>query len=129
MFADPRKVAARRIRRQLKAGASIVLALAAGAFLACKGERAPDPPSPYGPDARSGPGARRDSDERSDAATAEAVNADGSAKADDATTGATATTALVVRDAGTAAARDARAPHVDKNEHRKGMPVRDNLLE
>ena len=27
------------------------------------------------------------------------------------------------------AGADARAPKVDKREHRKGMPVRDNLLE
>jgi hypothetical protein len=123
MFANPRKNRARRIKRQLKAGASILLALAAGTFLACKGKREPDAPSPYGPDARSGPGARQGVDGpardrlQGDAGTTDHAAADSGA------TGA----ALALRDAG--AAHDARAPHVDKKEHRKGMPVRDNLLE
>jgi hypothetical protein len=123
MFADPNKVRVRRIKRQLKAGASILVALAAGAFLACKGERAPDAPSPYGPDARGGPGPRRQGgSEQEDEAPPDAAAV---ASKEGGETG----TALVVHDAAPDAPRDARAPHVDKNEHRKGMPVRDNLLE
>lgn len=136
MFADPRKVAARRIRRRIKAGAAVALALVAGAFLACKGGGDVEPASPSGPDARPGPGpGARDADggapdgastaegpgDAGDAATSDA----GDAGDDDA--GDAGSTALAVRDAGADAA--AKAPRVDKREHRKGMPVRDNLVE
>jgi len=125
MFADPKKNGARRIKRQLKAGASILLAMAAGTFLACKGKREPDAPSPYGPDARSGPGAGQGINSAArdrlagDAGTTDRSTTDGGA------TGA----ALALHDAGLSAPHDARTPQVDKKEHRKGMPVRDNLLE
>jgi hypothetical protein len=129
MFADPKKVKVRRIKRQLKAGASILVAMAAGAFLACKGGGEPQEASPYGPDARSGPdrspeaGAARDDGAVRDAGAA----ADGATP--DAADGGAPDAALVVRDAAADAAPDARAPRVDRKEHRKGMPVRDNLLE
>ena len=139
MFADPKKVDVRRLRRRLKAGAAVALAVVAGAFLACKGEDKPaEPPSPSGPDARSGPGSRVQEDAgNADAAVNEAdagVDADKDA-ADDAANDALAvtdaaadgSTGLAVRDAGADAA--AKARRVDKHEHRKGMPVRDNLLE
>lgn len=122
MFADPRKVAARRIRRRIKAGAAVALALVAGAFLACKGGGEAEPASPSGPDARPGPGARdADGGAPDGASTAQGPRDAG----DDA--GDAGSTALAVRDAGADAA--AKAPRVDKREHRKGMPVRDNLVE
>lgn len=139
MFADPKKVNARRLRRHLKAGAAVALAMVAGAFLACKGEsNQVEPPSPSGPDARSGPGSRS----TEDAGTIDATN-DVADAADDVTNdapndaandalavtdgSADASTTLAVRDAGADAA--AKTRRVDKHEHRKGMPVRDNLLE
>lgn len=143
MFADPKKVDARRLRRRLKAGAAVALAMVAGAFLACKGDNNPaEPPSPSGPDARSGPGSRV----AEDAGNADATNAVADAAedaADDARNDAlddAPNDALAVRDAATDGAaplvvRDGgpsappKAPRVDKTEHRKGMPVRDNLLE
>jgi hypothetical protein len=125
MFADPKKNGARRIKRQLKAGASILLALAAGTFLACKGKREPDAPSPYGPDARSGPGAVQAVD--TPTSSQRQGNA-GRTHHDIADSGATDAD-LAVRDAGASATHGARAPHIDRQEHRNGMPVRDNLLE
>jgi hypothetical protein len=151
MFADPKKVGIRRLKRRLKAGASIVIALAAGAFLACKGGEDDPGPSPSGPDARTGPdrsGASSGSGSGSssgsgsgsgnqtpteatsgsaevapDAATRAPTDAGAPAPAD-----AGPSDAMLVRDAAADAA-DAHAPRVDKKEHRKGMPVRDNLLE
>jgi len=140
MFADPKEVKNRRLRRRLKAGAAVALAMVAGAFLACKGEdKAPEPPSPSGPDARSGPGTRAAEDagiadatidttmDASDDATDAALDAAEDAPSD----------ALVVTDAaadgstGLAVRKPSvpKKPKVDKVEHRKGMPVRDNLLE
>lgn len=129
MFADPKKVAGRRLRRRLKAGASIALALVAGAFLACKGGNQPQEASPTGPDARGPqPPNAHDVDGASGADGVPAAAGDGGA---DASTdaGTDASTALVVVDGGKDAGPHARAPKVDKREHRKGMPVRDNLLE
>jgi len=139
MFADPKKVPIRRFRRRVKAGAAVVLAMVAGAFLACKGSMDEQPPSPMGPDARRGPGPRgANADASIDApinandTNNAAMDASHDAPSDalvDANNDANndASTALVVRDAGADAA--AKAPRVDKHEHRKGMPVRDNLLE
>lgn len=135
MFADPKKGAARRIKRRLKAGASILVAVAAGAFLACqRGVSAPVGENPGGPDARSGPHEREDQHGGVDgvdggggadaAAGAETALTVPDAGPEDAGGGA----ALVVRDAG-ADAGDAGKRKVDREEHRKGMPVRDNLLE
>lgn len=118
MFADPKKVDGRRLRRRLKAGVSVGLALVAGAFLACKGGGyPPEEASPMGPDARGGP-------ERS--GEGGASPSPDAPLANDSRDGAPST-ALVLgaNDAGAGA----RAPTVDKQEHRKGMPVRDNLLE
>jgi len=97
-----RKVRLRRWKRRLKAAAALVVAAAAGVFLACapkgdKGARrdAAAPPAPA-PDAAVGSPAPPD-----------ASPADAAARAD-----------APGRDAG-----------VDRHEHRKGMPVPDNLLE
>lgn len=135
MFADPKKVPIRRFRRRVKAGAAVVLAMVAGAFLACKGTTDEQPPSPMGPDARRGPGpqsadvdaaidATIDSTSEADAAIDAGQDAPSDALVDASNDGSAA---LVVRDASVDAA--AKAPRVDKHEHRKGMPVRDNLLE
>lgn len=93
MFADPKKVARRRLARRVKATASLALALVAGGFLACKtvadnifeGARSPE----LRPD---------------DAGT---PDTDGKGQG-------------VQKDAGLT---------VDAREHKKGMPVPDNLLE
>lgn len=113
MYADPKKVRARRIKRRLKAGASILLATAAGAFIACQriagGVAAPPGPSPMGPDARPGPAP-------ADSASSVDIPPVASGQAEELD-----------------AAPPPRAKQVDAavdvNEHRKGMPVRDNLLE
>jgi hypothetical protein len=125
MFADPKKVAGRRLKRRLKAGASVALALVAGAFLVCKGGGAPNEGSPQGPDARPGPDASGNARAGTASAPAQAAPASTALVAGPADAGTS--TALVVADAG--AAPHPRAPKVDKQEHRKGMPVKDNLLE
>lgn len=102
-----RKVRIRRIKRKLKAAVSIAIAAAAGTYMACdSGEKQKHQPAP-------------------NPTTPEISNlpAPKDAGADAAVDAATdASTALVKRDAG----MDAK---VDREEHRKGMPVRDNLLE
>jgi len=106
------KVARRRIKRRLKAAASIALALSAGAFLACQRGvqevvRAVD--ASKQPDAESS-----NTDSPIDVRDASgALLASNDAAPD----------ALAKRDA---SSKDAS---VDVNEHRKGMPVPDNLLE
>lgn len=139
MFADPKEIKGRRLRRRLKAGAAVALAMVAGAFLACKGEdKAPEPPSPSGPDARSGPGTRPVEDAgRVDATNDAADAADATLDAENDAPSDAPSDALVVTDAAAdgstgLAVRKPTAPKkptVDKVEHRKGMPVRDNLLE
>ncbi|WP_437798886.1 hypothetical protein [Sorangium sp. So ce693] len=154
MFADPKKVGLRRLKRRLKAGASIAIAMAAGAFLACKGGASDPGASPSGPDARTGPDRRGaaggSSGQSAPAPTSGSVSGGASDAGEemDATAPADgeAGQAILVRDAGAPAEAGAggammvpsgkpdagvkpRAPHVDKEEHRKGMPVRDNLLE
>ena len=114
-LADPRavarKVRIRRIKRRLKAALSLAIAAAAGTYIACDGGEKPRPNVPPNPttDEISNLPAPRDAgiDAAQDAAT--------DAPAD-------AALSLVRRDAGA----DAK---VDRTEHRKGMPVPDNLLE
>jgi len=122
MHAKPEKVRVRRLKRQLKAAVSIGVALCAGVFLACqktvvteKTEDAQVPPE----DASLARDVVVDVQlvdspppSSSDAAPLAIVDADG--KSD----------ALAKRPPSKA---DAGA--VDKREHRKGMPVPDNLLE
>ncbi|MEZ4225886.1 MAG: hypothetical protein R3B13_33370 [Polyangiaceae bacterium] len=120
MYADPKDIRSRRRKRRFKALASIALATAAGVFLACQRKltepaapAATPAPSPRGPDARSGPEPR----DLPDASTGSVEVPDG---------GDEAASSGGARDASSERQRDA---HVDVTEHRKGMPVRDNLLE
>lgn len=134
MSIDERALRLRRIKRSMKAGASIALALAAGAFLACQRNvsRVPER-SPMGPDARSGPPPVGDGFD-----AAAPLDAPADLAAPDAAEPSAPDAALAVRDAGHAArdaglaVRDAARdrPHrVDVHEHRHGLPVIDNLLE
>ena len=109
-----RKVAVRRVKRRLKAAASIGLALMAGAFLACapnksnkEKSRLPVPPNPTTPSVGAVP---------SDAPSA-------SAGAPSAGSNASSTAMVPV------ASTPHKARSIDREEHRKGMPVPDNLLE
>lgn len=143
MFADPKKVDGRRLRRRLKASAAVALAVVAGAFLACKGEsNQAEPASPTGPDARSGPGPRPAESAAQAATTTVIANAAPDAGIDaESDAGADAADdapndALTVADAAADASKGLvvrpatpKTHQVDKREHRKGMPVRDNLLE
>jgi hypothetical protein len=109
-----RKVAARRVKRRLKAAASIGLAVLAGAFLACaphkpqkERTRVPVPPNPTTP----GVGA---------------IPAPSSVQSEGARAESSASSSAIVP---APEAPPQKAPTVDKREHRKGMPVPDNLLE
>jgi hypothetical protein len=110
--AADKKVRLRRWKRRLKAAASLVIASAAGTFLACtKGDRnRPLPaPNPTTNEISNLPAPARD-------AGADASGRDGAVDKG---------TAMIV------APKQEKAPKtgVDKREHRKGMPVPDNLLE
>ena len=112
--ADDKKVKLRRWKRRLKAAASLVIASAAGTFLACtKGDkhRPPPAPNPMTNEVSNLPAPPTGHD----------AGADGGARDAAADRG----TALIV------APKHDKAPKtgVDKREHRKGMPVPDNLLE
>lgn len=117
MHADPKKVRARRWKRRLKAAGSLALAAVAGAFVACQrgvqslGEASSPTPS-IAPD-------------RSVDAAVEAARESTTAAPIDAsaTVTADARATPTIRDAG------ADGYVVDAKEHRKGMPVPDNLLE
>jgi hypothetical protein len=111
MFAKESLVAKRRLARRLKAAASIAIALAAGTFLACKQKadeikKAID--SARG-DEDAGAGANTNPERDSGVVVQVDTGPD--------------TTALAKMDA----APDAHV--VDVKEHKKGMPVPDNLLE
>ena len=115
---DPREVARRvtirRWKRRFKAAVSIALAAAAGTFIACDGRERPPhapAPNPTTPEISNLPAAPADRDAAVDAAADAAADASSDAP-----------TAIVRRDAGV----DAK---VDREQHRKGMPVPDNLLE
>ncbi|HEX7602459.1 MAG TPA: hypothetical protein VF316_12675 [Polyangiaceae bacterium] len=107
------------MKRKLKAAASIVLAVSAGLFLAC--QRGAQELS------RTIDAARGDEPDAEDARTQGPAivvrDAAGAVVADASLDATKAPDALARRDTGT---RDAA---VDVNEHRKGMPVPDNLLE
>jgi hypothetical protein len=120
-----RKIRIRRLKRKLKAAASIGLALAAGAFVACtrpaenRTDKSPEPD-----------GGTRDPGTQASASASAAPPDAPDAGPDAASEGGpdAAPDALAPRkDAGLAVRKDAGL--VDHNEHRKGMPVRDNLLE
>ncbi len=134
---DERELRLRRVKRQMKAGASIVLAVAAGAFLACQRNvaRVIDR-SPMGPDARSGPHPSAPVDASAPPVVdASVAPVDAAPPPTDApATDTPAADVRLARDAGTLAVRDAsahhhRPHHVDVDEHRRGLPVIDNLLE
>ena len=113
---DPRKVARtvriRRIKRRLKAALSLAIAAAAGTYIACDSGEKPRPPQPVPPNPTTD--AITNLPAPADAAV-DAAPVDASPPAD--------ARALVRRDAGVDAKK------VDREEHRKGMPVPDNLLE
>jgi cytoskeletal protein RodZ len=114
MFADD-KVRRRRVLRRVKAAASIVVALVAGTFLACRRD---EPPSTSGPD----------HEPTVDLDTPGTASAQSSAQP---STSATATASAGAGGQAPAATPPAPSakPTVDKNQHKKGMPVPDNLLE
>lgn len=110
MFVKSSDAKRRRLRRRMKAAASIAIALAAGTFLACQrgveklqnaiDARAPDDAAPPN----------------------EPIDANAPAPT------VTSTALVRAQDAG-AGGKSIRDAAVDVNEHRKGMPVPDNLLE
>ncbi|MBK7399720.1 MAG: hypothetical protein IPJ34_26570 [Myxococcales bacterium] len=114
MFAKKSVVARRRLARRLKAAASIGLAVAAGTFVACK-QKADEIMKAL-------------DDARGDVGEPEAAAPPASGPATDAGDAAMTTTKpsssamVVAKDAGP-------APAFDAKEHKKGMPVPDNLLE
>ena len=121
MFADKKKVGARRIKRRLKAAASIIVALAAGTFLACRKDPASESAEPND-DATSAVAG----DPASSAQPAPSASASATATPS-ATASATSTALATTTPSGPAAPKG--KPTVDRKEHRKGMPVPDNLLE
>jgi hypothetical protein len=131
MFADPEKTAARRLRRRLKAGLSIAVAVVAGTWLACKPGTTNPGPSPQGPDAREGPAPRSGSAPPPPPPDPQTDPTDDASASDAAADGGATDSAIVEagREVGIARRRTARQPQVDRHEHRNGMPVRDNLLE
>ncbi|MCA9586997.1 MAG: hypothetical protein KC657_16700 [Myxococcales bacterium] len=117
MHAKREKARARKWKRRIKAVASIGVALAAGTFLAC--QRGAETVKREVIDVRARLGGE-DASVRYDAA-------------DDATTDGDVGTELdaagdATADAG-ARRKGSKDASVDVKEHRKGMPVRDNLLE
>jgi hypothetical protein len=109
-----RKVRMRRWKRRLKAAASLVIASAAGTFLACtKGDknRPPPAPNPMTNEVSNLPAPPAGRDAGPDGGGRDAAVDRGKA--------------MIV------APKHEKAPKtgVDKREHRKGMPVPDNLLE
>lgn len=110
MHADPKLVSVRRWKRRLKAVASIAVAACAGVFLACG--KTTKPPA----------------DAEVDASTEDAtVDATIDATVDSEV--ADAVVADVKSDALAKPRGGPRDAAIDVREHRKGMPVPDNLLE
>jgi hypothetical protein len=105
MFAHPKLTPRRRWKRRIKAAASIAIALAAGTFLACQRQVSSMTRSSR---INAAPGDPSDGPS--------AAPSPGSA-------------ALAVVDARADANPQSRDAAVDVNEHRRGMPVPDNLLE
>jgi hypothetical protein len=110
-----RRVAFRRHKRRLNALAAVLLSLAAGTFLACQRE--------VKSTARPAPTPKPSSDETSKSLAPQDAGPNSSA------------TDLTREDAGPGGPSDlgsvdvGKSGRVDKHEHRKGMPVRDNLVE
>jgi hypothetical protein len=106
------RVRRRRFKRRLKATASLLLAAAAGTFLACvkRGEDRPaQAPNPTTPEVADRPAPPRD------------AGASVTAQGHDAGAGDKSLVPL--------RRPPKHGPKVDREEHRKGMPVPDNLLE
>jgi hypothetical protein len=126
MFADKNAVNKRRFHRKLKAAASILVAVAAGTFLACKRTE---------PAKVSTPDSGTQNNSASTGNTASAASAAPSA------TGTTSVAIVPSASGSSAPAASSSAaivpakpptppkPTVDRHQHRKGMPVIDNLLE
>jgi hypothetical protein len=112
MHAKREKARARKWKRRLKAVASIGVALAAGTFLAC--QRGAETVKREVIDVR----ARLGGDDAGPATEDATRDGDGDGDAD----GSNDATADGAR-------RRSKDASVDVKEHRKGMPVRDNLLE
>jgi hypothetical protein len=125
MFAKPERTRVRSVKRKLKAAASILVALAAGTFLACRREE------PAHQQAQ--PGGRDATPDGGSTATAASATAappgEPSAAAPSATASAPASPSAASSAIVSAKPKTPPPPTVDKREHRKGMPVRDNLLE
>jgi hypothetical protein len=126
MFADHKRVARRRLMRRLKAAASIAVALAAGTFLACRRDGHPstgDVPEPESsaddaPTTSALPPGSSTQPSGSQAASSQAsASASASASGKELTVPAPAPPPPTT------------TPTVDKQQHKKGMPVPDNLLE
>lgn len=119
MFADKSLVRRRRLARRLKALASIGLAVVAGTFITCK-QKADETMKAV--DETRGKGADPDA-----AAVASTAAEGGPADAD---AGDTAMAPVAPKADAMVVAKDA-APKAafDAKEHKKGMPVPDNLLE
>lgn len=114
MFASPKLAKRRRLNRRLKAAASVLVALAAGSFIACQRQFEKWSGEAVSPSAGS---------------AGEAGGAPNDADHDHREAGP-----LDPSDAALAKVADARSPRatdaaIDVKEHRKGMPVPDNLLE
>jgi hypothetical protein len=136
MHAKPEKIRVRRLKRQVKAALSIGVALAAGVFLACQ-----KTVSDKIEDARSADDAWKVNEPppNGDKSVIDVtlVDAAGTTPNIVAPPDAEATLAPLPSDAGGKADALAKRPvpttkdggKVDKREHRKGMPVPDNLLE
>ncbi len=130
MHAKPEKVRARRIKRQIKAALSIGVAVCAGVFLACQ-------KSPLASSEAGAPNAGPTQGEPNvDATSPSEINVDLDDGTSKRTADATPGNGPSPSDAGhkpDALARVLPTPTrdaaVDRNEHRKGMPVPDNLLE
>jgi len=118
-MAREREIRVRRIKRRLKAAASVVIALAAGTFLACHKEEqnekpraAPNPTTPEDPNLPAPPRERAQ-----DADTAAAVDSNAGQVSEDGEKGAG-------QGSGNGAAQDAGGASkgkVDKREHKKAM--------
>jgi hypothetical protein len=112
----------RRVVRQLKALGSIALALVGGTFLACQRRGASDDSAP-------GDRLGTASDSAPSATSAAPADSAASPAAAPAASGAPSAESTASSPAASAASRPSKSPTVDRGEHRKGMPVRDNLLE
>lgn len=123
----------RRRKRRLKATVAVAIALAAGAFLACAGDRdeSTDNVEPEAPAEPPAPASERASAAADDTAADDDAAADDAA-ADDAGLALPDDAAIEDAEPSTAivpSKRRRRRPRVDRDQHRRGMPVPDNLLE